>query len=155
LVLGALGGAAGAGVAFGVVRAAVLVGPASIPRLPNLSVDMHVLAFGLAITFVTSIACGLTPALAVSGRSAHRFFAMSGRAVGPAGTAARRVLVVVELAAAAMLLSGAGLLIRSYVQLQHVEPGFDPQGVTTFDVSLPALRYADSARPRAFVSALL
>jgi putative ABC transport system permease protein len=54
-----------------------------------------------------------------------------------------------------MLLVGAGLLIRSYVQLQHVEPGFEPEGVTTFSVSLPAARYADPASPRAFVSALL
>jgi putative ABC transport system permease protein len=156
LVLGMLGGAAGAGVAFFVVRAVVLLGPASIPRLPNLSVDMHVLAFGLAITFVTSIACGLAPALAVSGRSTHRVFALSSRrAVGPTGTGARRVLVISELAGAAMLLVGAGLLIRSYVQLQHVEPGFDPQGVTTFSLSLPAARYADPASPRPFVSALL
>ena len=61
LVLGMLGGAAGAGVAFCLVRALVLLGPASIPRLPDLSVDMHVLAFGLAMTLVTSIAFGLTP----------------------------------------------------------------------------------------------
>jgi putative ABC transport system permease protein len=156
VVLGILGGAAGAGIAFVVVRAAVLLGPASIPGLPNLSVDMHVLAFGLAITFVTSIACGLTPALAVSARTTPRFFALSSRgAVGPTGTGVRRVLVISELAGAAMLLVGAGLLIRSYVQLQHVEPGFDPQGVATFSLSLPAARYADPASPRAFVSALL
>ena len=54
-----------------------------------------------------------------------------------------------------MLLVGAGLLIRSYVQLQHVEPGFESEGVTTFSLSLPAARYADPASPRAFVSALL
>jgi putative ABC transport system permease protein len=54
-----------------------------------------------------------------------------------------------------MLLVGAGLLIRSYVQLQHVEPGFDSKDVTTFSLSLPATRYADPASPRAFVSALL
>ena len=156
LVLGILGGAAGAGVAFVLVRAVVLLGPASIPRLPDLSVDMHVLAFGLAMTLVTSIACGLTPALAVSGRFTHRFFALSNRgAAGATGTGARRVLVISELAGAAMLLVGAGLLIRSYVQLQHVEPGFEPEGVTTFSVSLPAARYADPASPRAFVSALL
>jgi putative ABC transport system permease protein len=156
LVLGLLGGAAGAGVAFFVVRAVVLLGPASIPRLPNLSVDLPVLAFGLAITFVTSIACGLTPALAVSGRSTDRAFALSsGRAVGATGSGARRLLVISELAGAAMLLVGAGLLLRSYVQLQRVEPGFDPQGVTTFSVSLPVARYADPASPRSFVSALL
>jgi putative ABC transport system permease protein len=54
-----------------------------------------------------------------------------------------------------MLLVGAGLLIRSYVQLQHVEPGFKSEGITTFSVSLPAARYADPASPRVFVSALL
>jgi putative ABC transport system permease protein len=155
LVLGTLGGAAGAGVAFCFVRALVLLGPTAIPRLPELSVDMHVLAFGLVMTLVTSIACGLTPALAVSGRSSERFALSNRGAVGASGTRARRVLVVSELAGAAMLLVGAGLLIRSYVELQHVEPGFESEGVTTFSVSLPADRYADPAGPRGFVSALL
>jgi len=54
-----------------------------------------------------------------------------------------------------MLLVAAGLLIRSYVQLQRVEPGFDPEGVTTFSLSLPAARYSDPGSPRAFVSSLL
>ena len=155
LVLGVLGGAAGAGVAFCFVRALVLLGPTSIPRLPELSVDVHVLAFGLAMTLVTSIVCGLTPALAVSGRSNERFALSNRGAVGASGTRARRVLVVSELAGAAMLLVGAGLLIRSYVEVQHVEPGFESDGVTTFSVSLPAGRYADPASPRGFVSALL
>jgi putative ABC transport system permease protein len=156
LVLGLLGGAAGAGIAFCFVRAVVRLGPASIPRLADLSVDLPVLAFGLAMTLVTSLAFGLAPALAVSGRSSERYLGLSGRgAVGARGTAARRVLVISELAGAAMLLAGAGLLIRSYVQLQHVEPGFAAEGVTTFSVSLPSARYADSASSRAFVSALL
>jgi putative ABC transport system permease protein len=156
LVLGLLGGAAGALVAFSLVRAVVLLGPTSIPRLPDLSVDLQVLAFSLALALITSIASGLTPALALSGRSIHRFFGLSTRgAVGASGTRARRVLVISELAGAAMLLVGAGLMIRSYVQLQHVEPGFEPEGVTTFSLSLPAARYADAASPRAFVSALL
>jgi putative ABC transport system permease protein len=156
LVLGVLGGAAGAGVAVGFVRALVLLGPASIPRLPDLSVDMPVLAFGLAMTLVTSIAFGLTPALAISRRSSDRSFGLSNRgAVGASGTRARRVLVISELAGAVMLLVGAGLLIRSYAQLQHVEPGFESEGVTTFSLSLPAARYPDPASPRAFVSALV
>jgi putative ABC transport system permease protein len=153
LLLGVLGAAAGAGIAFGIVRAVVLLGPASIPRLPDVSVDMPVLIFCLAMALLTSIAFGLTPALAVS---RQRFFALgSGRTVGASGTGARRILVISELAGAAMLLVGAGLLIRSYVQLQHVEPGFKSEGVTTFTLSLPAARYADPASPRAFVSELL
>jgi putative ABC transport system permease protein len=138
------------------VRALVLLGPTSIPLLPDLSVDMPVLAFGLAMTLVTSVAFGLTPALAISGRPSKQSLALNNRgAVGASGTGARRILVVSELAGAAILLVGAGLLIRSYVQLQHVEPGFESEGVTTFNLALPAARYPDPASPRAFVSALL
>jgi putative ABC transport system permease protein len=156
LVLGVLGGAAGAGVAFVLVRALIQLGPQTIPDLPNLSMDMTVLAFGCAITLITSVVCGLAPALVLSGRSTQRVFALSSRrTVGAAGTRVRRVLVTSELAGAAMLLVGTGLLARSYVQLQHVEPGFAPEGVTTFSLSLPVGRYSDPASPRAFVSALL
>ena len=154
LVLGMLGGAAGAGIAFGVVRALQRLGPASIPGLRDLPVDVYVLAFGVALALITSIASGLIPALAVSGSSVHRFFGSRGP-VGASGRSVRRLLVISELAGAAMLLVGAGLLMRSYVQLQRVEPGFEPGGVTTFALSLPAARYADPASPRAFVEALL
>ena len=155
-VLGMLGGAAGAGVAFALVRALVLLGPASIPRLQELTVDTNVLAFSVSMAFLTSVASGLMPALAISGPSSHRFIGLSGRgAIGASGTGARRVLVVSELAGAAVLLVGAGLLIRSFVLLQHVEPGFQPEGVTTFSLSLPAARYADPASPRVFASTLL
>jgi putative ABC transport system permease protein len=72
LVLGMLGAAAGVGVAVVLVRALVLLGPASIPRLATLTVDVNVLAFALGAGIATSIAFGLTPALSVSGRVAHR-----------------------------------------------------------------------------------
>jgi putative ABC transport system permease protein len=156
LVLGILGGTAGAGVAFWIVRGLVLLGPASIPRLQELAVDTNILGFSVALALVTSIVSGLTPALSISGRSIQRAFLLRDRgAVGASGTRARRVLVISELAGAAMLLVAAGLLIRSYVQLQHVEPGFDAAGVTTFSLSLPVARYSDPASPRAFVSSLL
>ena len=74
LVLGMLGGTAGAGVAFALVRALVLLGPASIPRLQELTVDTNVLAFSVSMAFLTSVASGLMPALAISGQSIHRFF---------------------------------------------------------------------------------
>jgi putative ABC transport system permease protein len=155
LVLGVLGAAAGTALAFALVGALVLLGPASIPGLADLSVDLRVLAFSLVMAIVTSLAFGLTPALAMARRS-NRVFRLGARGgVGASGTGARRVLVISELAGAAMLLIAAGLLIRSYVQLQHVDPGFEPVGVTTFSVSLPAARYADPAAPRTFVTALL
>lgn len=155
LVLGVLGVATGTALAFTLVRALVRLGPASRPGLADLSVDLRVLAFSLAMAVVTSLAFGLTPALAISRRSI-RFAGLSHRGgVSASGTGPRRILVISELAGAAMLLAAAGLLIRSYVQLQHVEPGFAAEGVTTFSVSLPAARYSDPAAPRTFVSALL
>jgi putative ABC transport system permease protein len=155
LVLGVLGAATGAALAFSLVRALVLVGPTSIPGLADQSVDLRVLAFSLAMALVTSLAFGLAPALAISGRSMRVVGLGTRGGVSASGTGARRVLVITELAGAAMLLAAAGLLIRSYVQLQHVESGFEPEGVTTFSVSLPAARYADPAAPPALVSALL
>lgn len=156
LVLGGLGGAAGAAVAVIAVRAVARFGPASIPRLGDLSIDVPVLAFGLLTTLATSVGCGLMPALAATRRTSGQAAVPSSRgAVGSTGTRARRMFVVAELAGAAMLLVAAGLLMRSYVRLQEVEPGFDPRGITTFAVSLPAARYGDPAAPRAFVDALL
>jgi putative ABC transport system permease protein len=156
LVLGMVGAAAGVCLAILLVRALVLLGPASIPRLASLTVDANVLACALGAAIATSVAFGLTPAVSVSGRFAHRSSALSSRGtVGKSTTGTRRLLVVSELAFAAMLLVSSGLLIRSYLQLQRVEPGFDPEGVATFGLSLPATKYPDPANLAAFVSTLL
>ncbi|HEY7058829.1 MAG TPA: ABC transporter permease [Vicinamibacterales bacterium] len=156
LVLGLLGATTGVGVAVLLVRALVRLGPASIPLVSTLTVDATVLAFTLAAAVVTSIVFGVTPAVSVSGRFAHGSFALGSRgAVGTGTKGTRRLLVVSELAFAAMLLVGSGLLIRSYLQLQRIEPGFDPEGVVTFGLSLPAAKYPDPANLEAFVSTLL
>ena len=156
LLLGMLGAAAGVGIAILLVRALVLLGPASIPRLATLTVDANVLAFAVVVAITTSVAFGLMPAVLVSGRSTHRSLSLSSRgAVGKNTTVARRLLVVTELAFAAMLLVSSGLLIRSYLGLQRVEPGFDPEGVVTFGLSLPAAKYPAAANLDAFVSTFL
>jgi len=156
LTLGMLGAAAGIGIAVALVRALVLLGPASIPRLTTLTVDANVLGFGLIAGLATSIGFGLMPALSVAGRFGGRSLALGSRgAVGKSTTRTRRLLVVSELALAAMLLVSSGLLIRSYLQLQRVEPGFDPRGVETFGLSLPEARYPSAANLDAFVSTLL
>jgi len=154
LVLGVLGTIAGAALGFLPVRAIVLLGPSSIPRLSEVAVDIHVLAFAAGAAIVTSLIFGLTPAIATSAWSGGGS-ALTRAVVGGAGTLPRRLLVVVELALAVMLLAGAGLLIRSYVQLQHVAPGFDPQGVVTFNLSLPDAKYSEAGRPTALVTTLL
>jgi putative ABC transport system permease protein len=156
LALGMLGAVAGVGLAMLLVRALVLLGPASIPRLAGLTVDANVLAFAIGAAVVTSVVFGLAPAVMVSGRFTHVSLALGSRgAVGKSTTGARRLLVVTELAFAAMLLVSSGLLIRSYLQLQRVEPGFDPHGVATFGLSLPSGKYPAPANLDAFVSTLL
>jgi putative ABC transport system permease protein len=154
LVLGVLGTITGAALAFLPVRALVLLAPSSIPRLPEVAIDVHVLAFAAGAAIVTSLVFGLTPAISASGWSGAAF-APTPRVVGAHGTRPRRLLVIAELALAVMLLAGAGLLIRSYARIQQVAPGFDPAGVVTFSLSLPATKYAEPAAPAAFVTALL
>ena len=145
LILGAMGTVAGASLAFLSVRALVILGPSSIPRLSEVAVDAHVLAFAAGAAIVTSLVFGLTPAIAASGRSSGDGLALSRGVVGASNASPRRLLVISELALAVMLLAGSGLLIRSYVQLQRVAPGFDPGGVVTFSLSLPAAKYQAGA----------
>ncbi|HTI37734.1 MAG TPA: ABC transporter permease [Vicinamibacterales bacterium] len=156
LTMGILAAAAGVGIAALLVRALVVLGPASIPRLAAVTIDAHVLFFALGAAIATSIAFGLMPAVSLSGRLAHGSLGLGSRgAVGKSTTRARRLLVVSELALAATLLVSSGLLIRSYAKLQHVEPGFDPDRVAAFGLSLPEAKYPASANLDAFVSALL
>src|SRR5438094_9832878 len=82
LALGMFGAAAGVGIAVLLVRALVLLGPASIPRLAALTVDVNVLAFALGVAIATSITFGLTPAVLVSGRLTHRQFPLDSRGAG-------------------------------------------------------------------------
>jgi putative ABC transport system permease protein len=154
ILLGLLGGSAGLAVAFWCTRALVALGPATIPRLAEVTIDLRVLGFTIAIAVATSVVFGLVPAWNASGGA--RWVNAAGRgSVGGSGTGARRALVVCELALAVVLLVGAGLLLRSYERLQHVNPGFDPDGVVTFNLSLSDATYPTVTHTGAFVTALV
>src|SRR4029077_16264622 len=113
--------------------------------------DGRVLAFTRAIAIFTSVVFGLVPALATTGRSVARFSSTAGRgAVGPGSTRIRRALVVCEMTRAAVLLAGAGLLIRSYQRISVVNPGFSPDHVLTFTVALPDQTHKTTAEPESF-----
>jgi putative ABC transport system permease protein len=151
LVLGLAGAAGGLVVAYWSTRALVALGPASIPRLSDVGIDWQVMAFAAAVSIATSVLFGLVPALASTTRLAARSLAAGRGSVGGSGTRVRKVLVVCEMALAVMLLVGAGLLMRSYQQLNAVEPGFAPDHVVTFTVALPEAKYPSSAAVREFV----
>src|SRR3954452_7862076 len=121
------------GAGFGLLLAewgvALLVGlkPEGIPRLDNVRVDASVIFFTIAIGVVTGILFGLVPALTAT-RTLSSTLKESGRGAvtGRGSSRVRGVLVVAELALAVMLLAGAGLLMRSFMKLQAVDPGFRP-----------------------------
>ena len=123
-----------------------------LPRADEISLDGRVLAFTIAISFMTGLAASLVPALRASRTSLHdtlkqgvgRTDAHSTRRRG------RRLLVTAEVALSLMLLVGAGLMIRSVWALTHVDPGFDPTGVTTVALGIPTEKYTTPAQRSRF-----
>jgi putative ABC transport system permease protein len=142
LLLSLVGGSLGVALAFGVVRGLVWIAPQDLTRFANVSFDARVLAAGLAISVLTGIVFGLAPAF-IATRTNLRD-ALHGNAASSTGNQSglRTWLVGAEVAASVVLLAGAGLLFRSLVGLQAVDPGMDASGVLTFRVSLPHARYA-------------
>ena len=127
VVLGTAGAVLGLAIAFVATRALVAAQPADIPRLQDVGVNGAVVIVTFAIAFATSIAFGMLPALQLTGArlpSALRESTRGGASIG--GQWMRSVLVVAEMALAVVLLIGAGLLIRSFIQLTRVDPGSAP-----------------------------
>jgi predicted permease len=140
VVLGVMGGAAGLLIAKLSLYVVRTVNPGNIPRLDVIGLDGGVLAFTLGVSVLTGIVFGLAPALRaarVDLNSALKSGGRSAQADGGFNSSRRRlrgVLVVSELALSLMLLIGAGLLIRSFVRLQNVPPGFNPDSVISMRV---------------------
>ncbi len=156
LVLALTGGAAGVALAAWITRALVTLGPQGIPRLDQTRIDGAVLLFALGISLLAGVLFGLAPALQTSRTDLSGVIREGTRgSKGRTGTRARGLLVVVEMALAVVLLAGAGLLIRSFSQLQNVDPGFRAGHVLTFRVTLPQGKYPDDPKLRTFTSSLL
>jgi len=154
-VLGAIGGAGGLAVAYWSTRALVAMGPGSIPRLGDVSIDWRVLAFTMAVAIGTSVVFGLVPALAATHGSVARCISSAGRGAIGHGTRLRKTLVVCEMALAVILLIGAGLLMRSYERIANVDPGFAADHVLTFTIGLPDQQYKTADATRQFVVDLI
>lgn len=104
----------------------------------SVHVDTRVLGFALVVSLLTAVLCGLLPALQMTRTNLHETLKEGGRATGHRATLGlRRGLVVGTVALALVLLVGAGLLLRSFARLIRVDPGFRPDHLLTFDVSLP------------------
>lgn len=142
LLLATLGGALGAFVAVWLVRLVRAFGP-ELPRLEQAAVDGRALAVALAASLVSALVFGVAPAIRAARRRPQAGLSEGGRTAGSASSLrARKSLAAFELVAAVVLVAGAGLLIRSFWKLQHVDPGFDPRGLLLARVSLAGPGYA-------------
>jgi putative ABC transport system permease protein len=156
LLLSLLGAAAGVAVAYGGTRALLSLDPGILPRLGELSIDGTTLLFALGAALVTAILFGLAPALRLTRDDLRQDLVEGARTAGSrAAGLLDRGLVAGQVAVAFVLLVGAGLLIRSFAQLEGVDPGFRAQGVLTARVTLPASRYPDDPRIREFWRSLV
>jgi putative ABC transport system permease protein len=154
LLLALTGGAVGLLFAYWVVKALVTFGPA-IPRVDEIGVDGGAIAFTFGVSLLTSLLCGLAPALNASRPDLNETLKEGGRGAGSGSGLARGALVVAEVALTLVLLIGAGLLIRSLWRVMQINPGFNPEGALTMQVSLPESEYGESARKIAFYRQLL
>lgn len=144
LVLAALGGALGLTLASWGTDALLAIAPrAALSRMDEVALDGRVLLFTSGVTLLTGLLFGLVPALRSSRAGLYQSIRAHGGAVGDRGRL-RSGLVVAEVAAALVLLVGAGLLLRSFQRLDTADLGFDrPAGLLTFRVALPGSRYGD------------
>jgi putative ABC transport system permease protein len=156
LVLGLAGGGAGLGLSLLAVQLIAKRYADLIPRASELSVDWVVLAFAVAISITSGLVFGALPALRASRTPAAACLAEAGRDGHGAGGGhkARRAVVLVEVALAVVVSTGAILLGRSFLNIVSLDPGFDPENVLTALIDLPPSRYPGPVEQRAFAVAL-
>ena len=150
MVLAVAGGVVGLLLSYVCLQGIRTLGEASVPRLHEIAINWRVMLFALSVSIVAGVIFGLAPALRLSSPDLHGHLKDASR--GSAGTSAvwgrgqnlRHLLVVAELALSVMLLIGAGLLIRSFSQLQQVSPGFNPANVLTLELTMTGRKYNDA-----------
>jgi predicted permease len=150
VLLSLLGGIAGIGLAELAIRLVRAINPGNIPRLDDISINAPVMAFTFAVSLVTGVLFGLAPSWRAARTDLNSSLKSGGRSgQGDGGIQISRhhlrgLLVVSELAFSLMLLIGAGLLVRSFVHIQQVPPGFNSDHVLTMQVSASGKKYRDS-----------
>jgi predicted permease len=154
-VLAATAGLFGVIVAWVLVRALVAGGPADIPRLGEITIDARALSVAMLITVLAAVLCSLIPMLRI------RIGPVALRGGARSVTATRRqhrvraALVASQIAIALVVLSGSGLLVRTFLSLHAIRPGFDADHVATLWISLPRVQYKQNAEIGRFYSTLI
>ena len=144
VLLALAGGLLGLALAAWSISVVAQFGPAKLPRLAEIDIDWRVLAFTLTVSLATGIIFGLAPALLTVRSDLNSVLKTSSRGTTGSRSRARwrNALVACEIASCVVLLTGAGLLIRSFAHLESVNPGFRPDHVLTMQIALPETRYS-------------
>ena len=155
LLLAALAGVLGVGLTYASLAALARLAPATLPRLADVRVDWTVAAFTVLLCVGTAVLFGLAPALHAAEPGGSEVLRSGGR-VANAGRQGkiRNALIGAEIALSLVLLVGGGLLVRSFLALQRVRPGFEPSGVLTFQLSLPLGAYPQGSKRKQFYEEL-
>jgi predicted permease len=154
VALGLAGGAIGACVAAWGTQAAIRLLPETLPRAEDVGLNGHVLVFTFAISILAGVVFGLVPALKTSRSGLQETLKEGGRGASAARQRAQSVFVVGEMALALVLLTGAGLMMRTLGRLWSVNPGFNPKNVLVFDVTLAPSLGANAATTRSAIREL-
>jgi putative ABC transport system permease protein len=143
VLLALIGGTAGVVLALWGIELLKTIGAQTVPRLREVNVDLVVLGVTVAICVGTGIMFGLAPGLVSARPELTEALKEGGRSSTGGGrrNRLRNGLVIAEVALALILLSGAGLLLKSFARLQNVNPGFNPRNALTFEISLPKVQY--------------
>jgi putative ABC transport system permease protein len=157
VVIALIGGGVGVAIATLGVKALRALAPANLPRLDDIGVDGRALAFGLAASLITALVFGLLPALQGSRIDLSNALREEGRGASASRRArlVQRSLVVMQIAFAMVLLTGATLLFRSFVSLANRPLGFDSEQIASGQLTLPRRGYADAAAQTRYAAALL
>ncbi|MDQ2767340.1 MAG: ABC transporter permease, partial [Gemmatimonadota bacterium] len=157
VMLALCGGLAGVLFARWGLDALLALAPPNLPRVSEIHLDARVLIFSLALSVATGLVFGIAPAWLAARADVNEALKQGSRGSTEGGARGRlrSALVVLEVTVSLMLLGGAGLLARSFMQLSHVDPGFTPENATVLRLSLPQKKYALPEQQTAFADALL
>ncbi|PYT34122.1 MAG: ABC transporter permease [Acidobacteria bacterium] len=157
VLLSITGGGAGLLLALWGTDFLTALGPEAIPGARSITVDARMLGFTLALSLLTGVLFGLAPALQASSTDPQYTLREGGRSssAGPRTRLLRNALVVCEMAVALVLLAGAGLLVKSFIKLERVDPGLSVDGALTLKLWIPDARYAEDAKQIRFYDEVL
>jgi predicted permease len=134
LLIAGTGTVLGVALAYAGIRELIAISPANLPRLDKIEVDPMVLLFSIAAGLIAAAVFGIVPAVRASRPDVMQVLRGAGRTAGLGGGGLRNMVAIAEVALSFILLIGSGLMVRSFIALQHVDLGFDPQHILTFQL---------------------